>query len=85
MNNSQDIEEEGEPKQSLAAMLESANIAEKLDEEELNEIGAEAFKGFESDLESRKDWEKASEEWTKLAKQTIEPKTWPWPRASNIK
>ncbi len=83
--NSQDIEEEGEPKQSLAAMLESANIAEKLEEEELLEIGFEAFKGFESDLDSRKDWEKASEEWTKLAKQTIEPKTWPWPRASNIK
>ena len=82
---SADIEQEGEPKQSLAAMLESANIAEKLDEEELNEIGSEAFKGFESDLESRKDWEKASEEWTKLAKQTVEPKTWPWPRASNIK
>lgn len=69
----------------LAAMLESTNIAEKLDDQKLKDIGSEAFKGFELDLESRKDWEKSSEEWIKLAKQTIEPKTWPWPRASNIK
>lgn len=69
----------------LAAMLESTNIAEKLDEQKLKDIGSEAFKGFDLDLQSRTDWEKSSEEWIKLAKQTIEPKTWPWPRASNIK
>ncbi|MFZ2190105.1 MAG: hypothetical protein WAV48_04955 [Candidatus Magasanikiibacteriota bacterium] len=76
--------------QSLAAMLESVNIAEKLDKDEkgkqqLRDIGAEAFKGFDADLESRKDWEKNVDEWTKLARQAVEPKTWPWPRASNIK
>jgi len=81
--NPQDSDQE-QP-QSLSVMLESSNIASNLDDEELIEIGHEAFRGFELDLESRKDWEKASEEWVKLAKQTIEPKTWPWPRASNIK
>ena len=79
------MNEPGIDQPSLAVMLESANIADKLDEEKLNTIGSEAFRGFELDLDSRKEWEKASEEWIKLAKQTIEPKTWPWPRASNIK
>jgi chaperonin GroES len=69
----------------LGAILEETNIAEHLDEEKLKKIGQEAAKGFELDLQSRTDWEKNIDEWTKLAKQTIEPKTWPWPRASNIK
>ena len=69
----------------LAAMLESVNIAESLEEQLLREIGAEAFKGFDLDHQSRMDWEKHVDEWTKLAKQTVEPKTYPWPKASNIK
>lgn len=71
-------------------MLESVNIADNLDKDEkgkqrLRDIGAEASRGFETDLDSRKDWEKHVDEWTKLARQAVEPKTWPWPRASNIK
>jgi chaperonin GroES len=66
-------------------MLESVNIADKLDEQKLLDIGREVSKGFESDLATRADWEKGVDEWTKLAKQTIETKTWPWPRSSNIK
>lgn len=69
----------------LAALLADVNIAKKLDEEKLKEIGAEAFKGFDLDLQSRKEWEQHLDEWTKLAKQTVEPKMWPWPNASNIK
>jgi chaperonin GroES len=74
----------------LAALLESVNIADKLDKTEegkqkLRDIGSEASRGFETDLDSRKDWEKHVDEWTKLARQAVEPKTWPWPRASNIK
>lgn len=74
-----------EQQKPLAAMLESVNIAESLDEQKLKDIGYEAFTGFDLDLQSRKDWEKHVDEWTKLAKQTVEPKTYPWPKASNIK
>lgn len=74
-----------EQERPLAAMLESVNIAEKLDEEKLKKIGSDASKGFELDLETRRDWEKHLDDWTKLAKQTVEPKTYPWPKASNIK
>lgn len=75
-----------EPQQPpLAAMLESANLADKMDEDQLRTIGSEAFKGFEADFQSCEHWMKQVEDWTKLAKQTVEPKTWPWPKASNIK
>jgi chaperonin GroES len=69
----------------LAKLIEEVNIADKLDEDKLIEIGREAKAGFELDLASRNDWEKHLDEWLKLAKQTVEPKSYPWPRASNIK
>jgi len=66
-------------------LIDSVNIAEELSEEELSEIGEMASVGFENDLRSREDWERANEEWTKLAMQYREQKTWPWPRAANVK
>lgn len=69
----------------LRALLESVNIAEHLDEELLNKIGGHVRSGFEQDLESRRDWELNVDEWTKLAQQTKEQKSYPWPRASNVK
>jgi chaperonin GroES len=69
----------------IRGLLESTNIAENLDEDKLREIGSLCKKGFEQDLESRKDWEQNIDEWTKLAIQAKEPKSYPWPKASNIK
>lgn len=69
----------------IRAMLDSVNIAEQLDDDTLNKIGYECSKGFEDDLRSREHWERELDEWTKLAMQIREPKTWPWPKASNIK
>ena len=71
--------------QEIKALLEATNIAENLDEEQLNKIGSDAKAGFEADLLSRKDWETAMEEWIKLAKQVAETKTYPWRNASNVK
>lgn len=69
----------------LRAKIEAKNMAEGLDKDTLQKIADQASAGFEYDLESRKDWEKASKEWTKLALQTVEQKTYPWPGASNVK
>lgn len=69
----------------LGKLLASVNIADELDAEQLTKIGQECKEGFESDLSSRADWEKQLDEWTKLAKQTVEQKSFPWPKASNIK
>jgi chaperonin GroES len=69
----------------IRKLLESANIAKSLDEDKLNEIGATCKKGFDQDVESRRDWERNIDDWTKLAIQAKEQKSYPWPHASNIK
>lgn len=83
-----DVEETPQTSQheeTLRAYLESKNLAEDLDPEKLRKFGADAKAGFELDKQSREHWEKAMDEWTKLAVQHREDKTWPWPRASNVK
>lgn len=75
-----------EPRETpLRAMLEAINIAEKLDEDTLTKIGSDAKEGYEADCASRKEWENNVKEWTKLAIQCREEKSYPWPRASNVK
>lgn len=69
----------------IRALLESANIAESLSDDELAKIGQDCKKGFELDCDSRKHWEDNIDAWTKLANQAKEQKTYPWPNASNIK
>lgn len=77
--------EEVAPQPQFRAMIERVNLADGMDEDKLEEIGAEAKRGFEADKLSRKDWETSVEEWTKLAIQTRDKKTFPWPNASNVK
>lgn len=70
---------------SLRMLVEKTNIAEDLEDDELVKIGQEAYAGLEADLESRANWDRCVDEWTKLAVQTQEQKTFPWPKASNVK
>ena len=69
----------------LEEAIDSINIAEDLDEEQLIKIGNAVGEGFDTDLDSRKPWEKDLEEWTKLALQISDKKTFPWEGAANIK
>jgi len=69
----------------LRAMLTEINIAEKLDEDELTKIGTNCLRGFNDDLNSRTRWEHDIDQWTKLAIQTVEQKSFPWQNASNVK
>lgn len=66
-------------------LIESTNIAESLDEKRLIEIADECHSGYESDVGSRSKWEADLEEWTKLAIQVREKKTYPWEGAANVK
>lgn len=61
------------------------NLAEGKTDEELSKIGEHCRMGFELDLDSRSDWEADLDEWIALAKQIREPKSYPWPKASNVK
>lgn len=65
--------------------VNTINIAEHLDKEDLIEIGSECHRGYEEDVTSRAEWEDQLEEWTKLAIQVKEEKTYPWPKAANVK
>jgi len=69
----------------LNDILESDNIAADLDEDQLVKIGMDCADGFRADKESRTAWEDRNEEWLKLALQTIETKSFPWPNSANIK
>ena len=66
-------------------MVVNQNILDNLDEDQLTEISEKCKRGFEEDLKSREEWDTNIEEWIKLAKQTKEEKTYPWPGASNVK
>src|SRR3990167_7723363 len=64
---------------------DNLNLAEYLDDEELSELGNKLRKAFDTDLQSRVNWENNVDEWMKLAVQYKDTKTFPWPNAANIK
>lgn len=70
---------------SLLKFISETNIADSLKDEELAKIGKDAYEGYQRDLESRKQWENDLENWTKLALQVREERTYPWPKSANVK
>ena len=66
-------------------ILASDNLAKDLEEDQLIEIGNLVVDGFDADLESRRDWDKMADDWTKLALQVTEQRTFPWNGAANVK
>lgn len=69
----------------MELIVESDNLAEHLDEEELKEIGKRCVDEYKLDDESRDEWKRQNEHAIKLAKLVHEEKTWPWPGAASIK
>jgi len=64
---------------------DNLNLAEYLSEEELAALGSKLRRAFESDLLSRAAWEENVNDWMRLAVQYKEDKSFPWPKAANIK
>jgi chaperonin GroES len=77
--------EQEQKEREIDKILQSKNIAAKLDKELLQKIGADLKYQFEIDLDSRKEWENGVDEWTKMAMQARETKSFPWNKASNVK
>lgn len=73
------------PTADLDKRLEQINIAEELDQELLEKIGHAVYDGYQLDLQSKSEWSDQVDQWVKLAAQVKEAKSYPWPRASNIK
>lgn len=54
------------------------NLAEKLDDEQLEKLGKDLYRKFEEDLTSRKEWEQKHAAWKRLYYQTDRPINQPW-------
>lgn len=70
---------------NLDKLLATTNIAEELDEELLADIGMEVYEGYKRDLDSKYSWDTQVDTWVKLAAQIKDEKSYPWPKASNVK
>ena len=72
-------------KPNLDMYLSTVNIATELDEEVLKKMGEEVHRGYIQDKQSKEKWDSQVDEYIKLATQITEAKTYPWPKAANIK
>ena len=73
------------PIRGLLKFIESDNIAEGMDEQELNDIGAKVVEEFLVDEKSGETWRERNKEFLELAQQIKKDKTTPWPGAANVK
>jgi hypothetical protein len=75
----------GAAKTKLLKFVESNNLAEDLDEDELKRIGVRVVEDYLIDETSREEWLKRNKDAIKLANQIREEKTFPFPGAANVK
>lgn len=61
---------------------EEVNIAEELDEDELNKIAQQCVKDFEGDLDDRTEWEEMHAKYLDIYFQKDAPQTPPWENSS---
>ena len=60
------------------------NLAEHIDETELNSLGYQLLDDFENDIRSREDWEKTYKKGLDLLGLKIEERSTPWPGACGV-
>lgn len=70
---------------TLALYFTLTNIAQKLDDTVLAEIGQRVWRGYQIDEDSRQDWKNRNKEAVDLATQVMQVKTTPDEYAANIK
>ncbi len=77
---------------AIAAIISDMNIARKYKNKKdkegrliLEQMGEEIYRAYDEDEKSRSEWMDKNKEWLKLATLFAEPKTYPWPKASNVK
>lgn len=81
-------EEDSQPEDIINELMRLRavpNIADELDDNQLQEIGTEVVEGAEIDLGSREEWEARTKAGMDLALQKGHPKVFPWPNAANIR
>lgn len=66
-------------------ITEEQDLTPYMNEKDLEMIGIQCIANYKIDLSSREDYINSSDEALKLAMQVKEEKSFPWPKASNIK
>ncbi len=69
----------------LLSLLDNANIAESLDDDELADLGERVKERFDEDWDSMNEWREVVDEGLKLMKQEFHGRSTPWEGASNFK
>lgn len=69
----------------LKPLIDSENIAELLDERELEKISGQLREEIKNDENSRSEWSKQMKEALAIARQDITGKSYPWRNAANVK
>lgn len=72
-------------KLNIQEIVQNTNVAANLDEDTLTKIGNDVVEGYNDDKQSRSEWEKKAKEYFELALQVAKEKSFPWPKASNVK
>jgi chaperonin GroES len=73
------------PTDLLLSFIDKPNLVDMLDAETVNKIGQEVVRGYDLDKTSRAEWEKQTDAAMDLAMQVAKEKSWPWPKAANVK
>ena len=73
------------PEEFIAFAVQSQNLADEMDEGQLNEIAIQVLRDYEQDKDSMSDWFDKMERGIKLAALVKEDKNYPYPNASNVK
>lgn len=66
-------------------LLRSRNLAERMPEDYLKQLGRCVVEDYQKDEDSRADWKERTAKALKLALQVTERKTFPWDGAANVK
>jgi chaperonin GroES len=69
----------------LLEIIASENVATLLKDNIVDEIGRKVVDEYEIDKASRRDWDKKMEDAMDVALQVSKPKSFPWPKAANVK
>jgi len=80
--------EEDEPSEPItlkAILMNATNVAEIMEDSELSTLAHLVETEYDIDVNSRQERIKRSEDAINLAKQVVKAKSYPWPKASNIK
>lgn len=88
----QEPPDDGEPKNLLrprlveqfARWMAMKNIADEIDDQQRQQLAMQVKREYDIDDTTRADWKDRYRQWLDFAMQIAEPKTYPWPSASNV-